>query len=182
MVKLNTYDEEALVNSLVLREEKAFDELYDRFAPALYGSVLKITGDKNLASDILQESFVKIWQKIDTYDTSKGKLYTWMFQIVRNTALDKVRLKYNKVEIQTDDLAVFTEAAIEKSSHTLNEDQVGLQEVVNNLNKDQRIIIDLAYFGGFTQDEISKKLGIPLGTVKTRARSGLKALRKIFSY
>lgn len=167
-----------LVERLLQKDEMAFNDLYERYSGPLYGSILKITSDRVLAEDILQEAFVKIWQNLHTFNSEKGTLFSWIFRIVRNTALDKVRLKYNNVEIQTDDHVVLINSTSSKTS--INEDGVGLDHIVNSLEPSEKTLIDLAYFGGFTQVEIADKLQIPLGTVKTRTRKALKHLRKIF--
>lgn len=167
------------IGKLISGDEVAFNELYDLYGGALYGSILKITRDQSLAEDILQVAFVKIWQKLSSFDPEKGSLFNWMYRIVRNTAIDKVRLKYNQVEIQTDDQSVYSISGERVTK--IFEEGIGLNTIIEKLDPNEKSVIDLAFFGGFTQVEISRKLKIPLGTVKTRTRSALKQLRKIFN-
>ncbi|TMI67740.1 MAG: sigma-70 family RNA polymerase sigma factor [Bacteroidetes bacterium] len=135
--------------------------------------------NRELAEDILQEAFVKIWNNFSAYDSGKGRLFTWMLNITRNLTIDTLRSKgYKKqAKISTDENSVsnFSE------DHRMAErfDAMGLRKQLVNLKPEQRIVIDLAYFNGYTQDEISKEMDIPLGTVKTRMRSAIIELRKM---
>ena len=171
--------EEELVKLLKLKDKESFSYLYDNYSQALFGIILRILNqERQTAEDVLQECFVKVWKKIDSYDRIKGTLFTWMLNIARNTAIDKLR-SLNRNSIQSLDENVY---AVDKvHHHSINEDSIGVKEVVNNLKPEHKIIIDLAYFGGYTQEEISEKLNMPLGTVKTRARSALIELRKIIT-
>ncbi|HKR05783.1 MAG TPA: sigma-70 family RNA polymerase sigma factor [Bacteroidia bacterium] len=173
------YTEEELVRLLKEKSKPAFSYLYDNYSGALYGIVLRIlNNDEETAQDILQESFVKIWKNIEAYDRSKGTLFTWMLNVTRNTAIDKLRT-LKRTAIQSIDDNVYN--IDRQHSHKTNEDNIGVKEMVNKLKPEYKIIIDLAYFGGYTQEEISEKLNMPLGTVKTRARAALIELRKIIT-
>jgi RNA polymerase sigma factor (sigma-70 family) len=135
--------------------------------------------DRELAEDILQEAFVKIWNNFSNYDSLKGRLFTWMLNITRNLTIDTVRSKgYRKqAKIQNSDNTVNN---ISNNTYTIESfDALGIRKHLTLLKDDQKQIIDLAYFRGFTQDEISRQLAIPLGTVKTRMRSAIMELRKI---
>ncbi len=134
--------------------------------------------DRELSEDILQEAFVKIWNNFTNYDKTKGRLFTWMLNLTRNLTIDVLRSKnYKKqAKISGDENAV---SNIQDSNSGIEKfDSMGLSKQLSNLKPDQKIIIDLAYFNGFTQDEISKQLNIPLGTVKTKMRSAILELRK----
>jgi RNA polymerase sigma factor (sigma-70 family) len=173
------YTEEELVRLLKEKSKPAFSYLYDNYSAALYGIVLRIlTNDEETSQDILQESFVKIWKNIETYDRSKGTLFTWMLNVTRHTAIDKLRT-LKRTAIQSIDDNVYN--IDRQHSHKTNEDNIGVKEMVNKLKPEYKIIIDLAYFGGYTQEEISEELKMPLGTVKTRARAALIELRKIIA-
>jgi len=165
------YTEEELVRLLQEKSKPAFSYLYDNYSGALYGIVLRIlNNDEETSQDILQESFVKIWKNIETYDRSKGTLFTWMLNITRNTAIDILRtLKRHTIQSIDDNVYNIDR----QHSHKTNEDNIGVKEMVNKLKPEYKIIIDLAYFGGYTQEEISEELKMPLGTVKTRARAAL---------
>lgn len=178
MADINTYNEEELVYQLKQKNQQAFSYLYDNYAVSLNTVIYRLTEDKILSEDILQESFVKIWNNFSSYDKTKGRLFTWMLNITRNLTIDTLRSKgYKKQQkISGDENSV---SNLQDSSSGINQfDAMGIKKQISNLKEDQRTIIDLAYFNGYTQDEISKQLNIPLGTVKTRMRSAILELRK----
>jgi RNA polymerase sigma factor (sigma-70 family) len=171
------YTEPELIDLLKLRQQTAFSYLYDNYASALYGIIVSIVPDRELANDVLQEVFVKIWKQVSTYDASKGRLFTWMMNIARNASIDMLRSKNYQRSQQNREL---TETVYEKGGSTsTNVEQIGLRKLVNSLKEDYRILLELAYFEGLTQDEISKMLNMPLGTVKTRLRTALIQLREL---
>ncbi|CAL1520017.1 sigma-70 family RNA polymerase sigma factor [Chitinophaga sp. MM2321] len=172
-----TYTEVELVQGLRARDEKVFSYLYDHYSPALYGVALKIVTDEPSAGDVLQEVFIKIWRNIDRYEASKGRLFTWMLNIARNTAIDSLRSKAHKLDQKIQDVTSTSLMYEPQLAVHLSVDHLGLTKVIEGLPKDQRIIIDLAYFKGCTQEEIAKVLDIPLGTVKTRMRNAIIQLR-----
>lgn len=164
---------------LKLKDKTAFGEFYDNYSGALYSVILRIlNGDEESSQDVLQDTFVKIWKNMDSYDASKGSLFTWILNIARNTAIDKTRQKRNYSIQSLEDSVRIVDL---KFNHTSNTDKIGLKEAIKNLKPEYQSVIDLAYFGGFTQEEISTHLKLPLGTVKTRVRSALIELRKIFN-
>ncbi len=161
------------------RDKSAMSELYDNYIDALYGTALRMVKDENQAQEVVQDAFVKIWKKFDTYQPGKSKLFTWMINILRNTAIDKMRSRDFKLSEKSDSIEhyVFT---INKDKFTEQSiDALGIKDVLKGLTSDQRDVIDWIYFGGYTQSEVAKEYGIPLGTVKTRLRSAMTALRKI---
>lgn len=166
---------------LLLRQQDkaAFDYLYDNYAGALNGVISKLVPDQGLSEDILQEAFVKIWNNFGQYDASKGRLFTWMLNLARNLSIDTLRSKgYKKqAQISADENAVYHYG--DTSYGTASFDAMGLRKQLQQLKPEQKIIIDMAYFSGYTQDEISKELGIPLGTIKTRMRAAMLELRKL---
>ena len=173
------YSEEELVGLLRKQDQTAFSYLYDNYAAALNGIILRMVEEPQLAEDILQEAFVKIWNNFNQYDTGKGRLFTWMINITRNLTIDMLRSKgYKKQKkISQDENSVSTYQDRNYSSEKF--DTIGLRKQLQYLKPDQKVIIDLAYFNGYTQDEISKEMGIPLGTVKTRMRTAIIELRKL---
>ncbi|HXL57639.1 MAG TPA: sigma-70 family RNA polymerase sigma factor [Chitinophagaceae bacterium] len=177
MPETQKYSETDLILLLRQREQSAFSYLYDNYSGALYGIILSIVPDKELANDVLQEVFVKIWKQVDSYDASKGRLFTWMMNIARNASIDMLRSKgYQKTQQNRE----LTEAVYEKGgSIATNINQIGLRKLVHSLKEEYKVLIELSYFQGFTQDEISKTLNMPLGTVKTRLRSALLQLREL---
>jgi len=173
----NKYTEAELVALLKQRQQSAFSYLYDNYSASLYSVVLTIVTERETANDVLQEIFIKIWRQIELYDSSKGRLFTWMMNIARNASIDMLRSKGFNNNQQNREL---TEAVYETvGSVTTNTDKIGLRKLVEKLKEEYRTLVDLAYFQGYTQDEISKMLNIPLGTVKTRLRTALIQLREI---
>lgn len=172
------YSEDTLVDLLVKKDQQAFSYLYDNYAGALNAVIYRIVEEKELAEDILQEAFIKIWNNFSSYDKSKGRLFTWMLNITKNISIDTVRSKGFKKQskILGDENSVNNLQDVSMGIERF--DAVGLRTQVSNLKSEYKIIIDMAYFSGFTQDEISKHLDIPLGTVKTRMRAAMQELRK----
>ncbi len=176
------YSEEELVLLLQARDQQAFSYLYDNYAAALNGIIYRMVEERELAEDILQEAFIKIWNNFSSYDTGKGRLFTWMLNLTRNLTIDTLRSKGYKKQgkISGDENSVSNYTDDSKIAEKF--DAMGLRKQLVNLKPEQRAIIDLAYFNGYTQDEISKEMGIPLGTVKTRMRTAILELRKMLQY
>ncbi len=169
-----------LIELLKSNDQRGYNYLYDNYSGAFYGMIKKIIGERDEAGDVLQEVFVKIWKNIDNYDVDKGRLFTWMINITRNTAIDFLRSGQSQRDKKTVSLQAEPEIiGKEYSTHTQEEDHLGLNKVVESLRKEEKDIIDLAYYKGFTQKEIAKALDVPLGTVKTRARNAIIRLKKI---
>lgn len=169
---------EQLVTLLLSRDEKGFNYLYDNYSPALYGVIFRIVNYEEEANEVLQDTFVKIWNSITSFDQNKGTLYTWMLNIARNSAIDRLKSKSFQNDLQNQSIPDFVNDGIGLSteqSHQFNE----VQDRVNTLRDDYKVIINKAYFGGLTQEEIAEELQIPLGTVKTRTRAALIELREI---
>jgi RNA polymerase sigma-70 factor (ECF subfamily) len=170
-----TYSEQELVALLQQRIDKAFGYLYDNYSGALYGIVNSIVTEKEIANDVLQNVFVNIWRKIDSYDASKGRLFTWMLNIARNAAIDEVRSRGYRESQKNQSLGENVDVAGNVTGPAIQD--VGLKKVLTKLKSELRILVDMSYFQGFTHEEISKILNIPLGTVKTRIRTALIQLR-----
>lgn len=171
------YTEPELVQLLRQRGQAVFNYLYDNYSGALHAIILNIVNEEELASDVLQEVFVKIWKQIDSYDSSKGRLFTWMLNIARNASIDTIRSKSYQNSRQNRELTEDMYAMAGSSQSRT--DQIGLRKMVHNLKEEYKVLVELSYFQGYTQDEISKMLNVPLGTVKTRLRTALIQLREI---
>ena len=171
------YSEQQLVALLKSRESKAFRYLYDNYAAALLGIIMQIMKDNSLANDVLQEVFISIWKKIESYDPSKGKLFTWMLNIARNASIDMLRSKSYQNQKKNQSLEGNVNDAVE-SPVKLNVDNIGLRKAMEKLKREYRILLELAYFKGYTHEEIASIESIPLGTVKTRIRNALIQLRE----
>ena len=163
------------------KSRQGFDYLYGQYSGALYGIVRRVITDEETARDVLQEVFVKIWNNIDKFDATKGRLYTWMLNLARNTAIDKLRSRGEIMQgkIQTgEDIVYKQEQGLKTEQQT---DTIGLKAIVAEMQPEHKTIVELAYFKGYTLDEISKALDIPLGTVKTRMRKAISLLRQHYN-
>ncbi|HEX6845556.1 MAG TPA: sigma-70 family RNA polymerase sigma factor, partial [Chitinophagaceae bacterium] len=171
------YSEQELVILLNEQSNDAFNYLYDNYSGAIYTIINQIVPDKDTANDVMQEVFVNIWRKIKTYDATKGRLFTWMLNIARNAAIDKIRSRGFRDGQKTHAISEGGSGVIMGANPVVSD--VGLQKVLTTLNGEYRRLIDLSYFQGFTHEEIAKMLGIPLGTVKTRIRTAISQLRML---
>lgn len=175
MVAKLTYEEHQLIDSLRKKDDEAFSYLYEHYSGALYGVIKQIMADTELSNDVLQETFVNIWRRIESYDQTKGRLFTWMLNIARNAAIDKTRSKgfqQSQRQVPLDGEAI-------QPSVRPGIDDYGLKKLILKLRDEQRLLIDLSYFQGYTHEQIATALHIPLGTVKTRIRSALIQLRAL---
>jgi len=163
------------VASLRKKDEEAFGYLYEHYSGALYGVIKQIIGELELSNDVLQETFVNIWRRIESYDENKGRLFTWMLNIARNAAIDKTRSK----GFQQSQRQMPLDGDVIQPSVRPEIDDYGLKKMIFKLKDEQRLLIDLSYFQGFTHEQIATALHIPLGTVKTRIRSALTQLRAL---
>jgi RNA polymerase sigma-70 factor (ECF subfamily) len=178
---VKSYTEEELVALLKQQSRDAFNYLYQHYSAVLYGVIVRVINDEQTAQDVLQEVFVKIWNNISAFNAEKGRIYTWMINIARNAAIDKLRSKGEimKSKIHTGEDVVYN---VQKGLKTEQQtDAIGLREMVGALKPEYNTIVQLAYFKGYTLDEIAKTLDIPLGTVKTRMRHAIQLLRENFS-
>jgi RNA polymerase sigma factor (sigma-70 family) len=171
-----TYNEQELIAALKARDDQAFSYLYDQYSGSLYSIILQIVKSPEAARDILQEVFINIWRKIDSYDPVKGRLFTWMLNISRNASIDVLRSKsyQNSQKNQEITDTVYGNDLVARTSI----DSIGLTRFLGKLRPEQRVLIELAYFKGYTHDEIAQIEDIPLGTVKTRIRNALLQLRE----
>lgn len=177
MEVVKKYSEPELVQLLRQRSQHVFSYLYDNYSGALHSIILNIVSDEELANDVLQDVFVKIWKQVESYDSSKGRLFTWMLNIARNASIDTVRSRSYQNSRQNRELTEDAHAAGGMSE--TRTDHIGLRKIVHNLKEEYKVLVELSYFQGYTQDEIAKMMGIPLGTVKTRLRTALIQLREI---
>lgn len=176
-----TYTESELVALLKSRDGKAFSYLYDNYSGSLYTIIAQFVEDMEVANDVLQEVFINIWRKIETYDPGKGRLFTWMLNIARNAAIDTLRSKGYQNTQKNQSLTENDSWVSSGKLAVVNVDNIGLKKVVGRLKKEYRVLIELAYFKGYTHEEIAQIEDIPLGTVKTRIRNALTQLRGYLS-
>jgi len=165
-----------LLRSVAAGDRQAFAELYDAFSAALYGVVLRTVEKEEVAQEVLQDTFVKVWRHAEGYDPAKGRPFTWLVNIARNTAIDALRSAgVRKAEaIRPIDKHVYRLGA-----DTLNSDLAAndVRAVVGRLRDEHRELIEMAYFQGYSQQDIADRTGLPLGTVKSRTRAALLDLR-----
>jgi RNA polymerase sigma factor (sigma-70 family) len=168
-----------LVEGFKKRDRAVFSTIYDLYSPALYGIILKIVKRDEIAEDVLQESFIKIWKNGHKYKMEKGSLFTWMLNICRNTAIDKTRSAHFQ-RLGHQQMIDHQISNHINWSHSPKTEHIGLRTVINELDDKYKEIIELVYFQGYTQQEVHEYLGIPLGTVKSRLRIGIRELRTFF--
>ena len=169
--------QEDLIPLLLKKDQRGFTIMYDMYSKSLFAVISNLIRETEDAEDVLQEVFVKIWKNIETYNDSKGRLYTWMLNIARNTAIDKLRSKgYNNSQknLSSDNFVHL----LDDSNKLINRiDTIGIQEFVKKLKPKCIQLIELLFFQGYTQQEASDELEIPLGTVKTQNRNCINDLR-----
>lgn len=163
------------------REKIAAEALYDMYSASLYGVILRIVNDEALAEDILQETFVKIWQSFGSYSSDKGRLFTWMVNIARNLSIDKIRSKDFKNQGKNQELENNVLSIDQQRNTVYQPELLGIKDLVSTLKPEQKSILDLVYFKGYTHVEAAEELGVPLGTIKTRLRMAIQQLRKYFN-
>lgn len=175
--KPKTMSQEELIPLILKKDERAFTILYDMYSKSLFAVISNFLKEPEDAEDVLQEVFVKIWKNIDSYNESKGRLYTWMLNIARNSSIDKLRSKgfnNSKQNLSSDNFVHL----LDDSNKLINRiDTIGIREFVAKLKPKCIQLIELLFFKGFTQQEASDELEIPLGTVKTQNRNCINDLR-----
>jgi len=169
--------QEELLPLILKKDDRAFTLMYDMYAKNLYGVIYNLINNREEAEDVLQEVFVKIWKNIASYNESKGRFFTWIINIARNTTIDKLRSKgfnNSRKNLSSDNFVHLLDDS-NKLSHMI--DSIGIQEFVKKLKPKCIQIINLLFFKGYTQQEASDELEIPLGTVKTQNRNCINDLR-----
>ena len=169
------------MSALKNREKIAVEALYDMYSSSLFGVISRIITDTATAEDVLQETFVKIWHSFSSYSTEKGRLFTWMVNIARHLAIDKLRSKDFKNQNKNRELENNVTFIDEQRNTVYKPELLGIKDLVQTLKPEQKLILELVYFKGYTHVEAADELGIPLGTIKTRLRMAILQLRKHFN-
>ncbi|KPM49887.1 RNA polymerase sigma factor [Jiulongibacter sediminis] len=174
-------EEKQLLKLLKTKDEEGFQILYRNYSDVIYGMIIRMLKDPDESADMLQEVFVRIWTKMDSYDSKKGRLFTWMANLTRNFVIDRIR----SADYKNHNLNYFVRddnvGSVNRKFNTeQNINTIGLKGQVNELKENQRVLIQKIYFEGYTQVDLAEELDIPLGTLKTRVRAALKELRKNF--
>lgn len=172
--------EKRLVTALKMQDQQALSTLYKMYSASLKGIILRVIIHEETAEDLLQELFVKIWNSIDKYDDSKGRLFTWMSRLAKNMAIDQVRRKSHINSSKHVDIEEKVGDIDQKLSYKINTDTIGIRKLTTAMNPMQRLLLNMVYFEGYTHTEIAEELNLPLGTVKSKIRFALLELRKMF--
>lgn len=170
--------EEEIIAGLRAHDRKTIEYLYEKYSRALFAVISRIISDKDIAEEVFHDAFIKITRKIDSYEESKGRLYTWMANICRNSAIDKLRSKEISQSGKTNTIDDFVYGLESQTGTQEFVDGIGVKDLMDRLNPDQKFIIEYIYFKGYTHAEISEEFDIPLGTVKSRIRAALQVLKK----
>lgn len=173
--------DEELMPLIGEKDPDAFEVFYDRHGGVAYSLAYRIVGEKAAAEDVTQEAFISIWRSGARFDRARGSVRSWMLSIVRNRAIDALRSRAGKApKLTFDDEAVLEQRPAEELTEEeamQHETARELRGAVGALPSEQAKVIELAYFGGFSQSEIAAMLGVPLGTVKGRMRLGMEKIR-----
>lgn len=167
--------DEQIISLLKQNDPEVIKLIYKQYSHNLYNIIYRVLKDQEIAQDVFQEVMIKIWKKGHYFDSGKGSLYTWLVSVCRNAAIDKTRSKEFIKAKKTSS----SEEIREKDTDSRHIEKEQVEEMLMKLPEKQKIIVDMAYFQGYTQEEIAKRLAIPLGTVKTRIRLAIKHLRKV---
>ena len=168
-----------LIEAMQAGDEAAFSKLYSMYSEAIHGIIYSIVLDEDIAQEVLQDVFVKIWNKSSTYTIGKGRFFTWILNIARNSAIDKTRSKSFKNSKKNLSTTNFVDILSSSDDLNIKTNAIGIRKFVDALKPACIKIIDLLFFKGYTQSDAAEELKIPLGTLKTRNRNCLKDLRTI---
>lgn len=169
-----------LLHSVARRDERALGWLYDRYRLILFGLLARILNSREEAEDVLQEVFLQVWQRASDFDEQRGKPFTWLVTLARSRAIDRLRLLASRQRLAENAAHDYSDESSDAMEDTIHAEQRQIvQRALAQLPEEQRLTLMLAYFDGLTQSEIATKLSTPLGTVKTRMRSGMMKLREL---
>jgi RNA polymerase sigma-70 factor (ECF subfamily) len=167
----------ALVSAIRAGDPGAMALLYDRYGSVVYSVALRVLGDTGSAEDVLQEVFMQLWRNPNAFDSSRGSLAPWLAVIARNRAIDAIRKRHPETDVADVVISVEPDMAGDAERGRAMEK---VREALSAMPAAQRSALEMAYFEGLSHSEIAAKTGEPLGTIKTRIRSGLLSLRKVF--
>lgn len=171
-------DDAALIARIRMGDETAMSDLYDRYSGIVYGVALRVLGNTTAAEDVLQEVFLQLWRRPRAFDSERGRLAAWLAVIARNRAIDHLRKRPPEDDIEEISIS----SGVNLETTALRQQIVDkVRAVLAQLPAEQKRLLEMAFFEGMTHSEIAGKTGEPLGTIKTRIRTGLLALRKAFA-
>ena len=170
------------VSQIVQEDESALARLYDASSPLVYGLALRILGDAGAAEEVTLDVYLQVWKQANRFDPVRGRVSTWLMTMARSRAIDKLRGKAQELS-QAESLEAVAETRSEnpdpEQSAAVAQQQAEVRKALSTLSEEQRHAIELAFFNGFSQNEIAMKLNEPLGTIKTRIRNGMLKLREL---
>jgi len=172
-------DDGALVLRLQRRDPQALAELYDRYGRLVFSLILRVVRDTGIAEDLVQETFLRVWNRVQGFDAGKGSIGPWLLAVARNRAIDYLRSAGGR-ERNSLDLEEIEHPALASDMEPglLHSDRIRrVKQAMEKLSPNQRQVIELAYFEGLSQTEMAERMGQPLGTVKTWVRTALRSLR-----
>jgi RNA polymerase sigma-70 factor (ECF subfamily) len=177
--------DEELMERLGSRDLAAFEALYDRYGDLVYSVSLRVVGDTYIAEDVTQDVFIRVWRRPEQFDLRRGRFITWLLSVTRNRSIDHRRSQARRLRHEAlpapedeEDLLPSEDSRDDPALATvLSDERAAVRMALEVLPPEQKLAIQLAYFGGLTQQEIANKLGQPLGTVKTRIRLGMQKMR-----
>ena len=183
------WTDEALMAAVAVGDQFAFGIVYDRYADLVYSTTYRVLGDAGLAEDAAQDVFIRIWQRPESFVPSRGRFLSWLLSVSRNRAVDEIRSRGRRLKREgrsLDPVEDHDSGYRDESSQgidplwaaELKESQVAVRKALEDLPREQRRVLAMSYFGGYTQQEIALQLHEPLGTVKTRVRLGMQKLRQ----
>ncbi len=173
--------EDQLVIALKNMDRGAMNSLYQMYSDSLYRVITTIVQIEEIAQDILQETFIKIWKSFGQYDPSKGKLYTWMARLARNLSIDHLRSVNYRNFSSNEDLSNLTQQIDQKFQILFNPEIIGVKDMIRVLNDEQKNALDLVYFKGYTQVQAAEELKISVGILRARLQSSIMVLRRTFT-
>ena len=168
---------EALVLKFQQKDERAFETLYNMYSESMHGVIYNVVRDHDIAQEVMQDVFIKAWHKADSYNSKKGRFFTWILNIARNAAIDKTRSKSFKNSSKNLNADYFVDILPTQDNLDNSTDAIGIANFVGKLAEKCKKVIDLLYFKGYTQKEASETLDMPIGTIKTHNRNCIKELR-----
>lgn len=180
MVKLQSKDETELIGRMVQGDQSALSQLYDRYARVMYSLAFKILGSVEEAEEVVLDVFAKAWRTAARYDASRSRVDSWLFLMTRSRSLDRLRQRQRQTKVveAATNTAQVSSSDMPDEALIINERRAVVAQALSNLPDEQRLVIELAYYQGYSQSEIANKTGLALGTVKTRVRLGLRKLKQ----
>jgi RNA polymerase sigma-70 factor (ECF subfamily) len=177
-VTTDVLDTDQLVSALRRHEEPALAQLYDRYGTAVYGLALRVTGDSGMAEEISLDTFWQLWQQAERFDGSQGSLQNWLFTIARSRAIDRLRQRAARKRIHAEDPTDVSDVRRPDEAAEIAQRSTLVRQAMAALSPSQRTALALAYYEGLSHSQIAERLQEPLGTVKTRIRQAMGALRR----